>query len=209
MKRFTVLVSGGGTNLQSLIDRVEDGTIHACIASVISSRSDAYALTRARDHGIKTHVISRKICGSQQACDRALLDALSEDEADFVVLAGYLSILGQAVVQAYKNRILNVHPALLPSFGGRGYYGIHVHEAVLKAGVKVTGATVHFVDEGTDTGPIVVQGCVSVLAGDTPEVLQQRVMQIEHQLLPKAVAWMAKDKLRVVGREVIIEEERE
>ncbi len=209
MKRFSVLVSGGGTNLQSLIDHVEDGTIQASIASVISSRGDAYAITRAKNHGIKTRVISKRACGSQEACDEALLKALHEDQADFLALAGYLSILGPTVVRAYKNRILNVHPALLPSFGGRGYYGIHVHEAVLEAGVKVTGATVHFVDEGTDTGPIIAQQCVPVLAGDTPEILQQRVMKVEHTLLPKAVQWMAKGNLCIRGKQVIIEEERE
>lgn len=209
MKRFSVLVSGGGTNLQSLIDHVEGGKIDAAIASVISSQRGAYALERAKKHGIKTRVIERKAFASKTACDQALLCALEEDGADFVVLAGYLSILGPAVVQAYKNRILNVHPALLPSFGGKGYYGIHVHEAVIQAGETVTGATVHFVDEGTDTGPIIVQRRIPVQQGDTPEILQKRVMKIEHAILPKAVQWMAKDCLRVQGNQVIIKEEWE
>ena len=207
MKRFAVLVSGGGTNLQTLIDRVEDGTIPAEITSVISSRSDAYALTRAADHGIRTRVINRKISGSQQDCDAALLNALREDGADFVVLAGYLSILGKQVVQEYANRIINTHPALLPSFGGKGYYGLHVHEAVLSYGAKVSGATIHFVDEGTDTGPIILQQCVPVLCGDTPEALQQRVLEVEHGLLPKAVALMAEGRLFIEGRKVIVRED--
>ncbi len=206
MKRFSVLVSGGGTNLQALIDRIEDKTIPAEIASVISSKSDVYALTRAKDHGIPTRVINKKICGSQDACDEALLRALNDDKADFVVLAGYLSILGKRVVQALSGRIINTHPALLPSFGGKGYYGLHVHEAVLEYGARVSGATVHFVDEGTDTGPIILQQCVPVLSDDTPEILQQRVLEIEHKLLPLAVQWMAQDRLAVVGRHVIVKE---
>ena len=206
MKRFCVLVSGGGTNLQSLIDAVENGDIPARIASVISSRSGAYALERAKQHGIKTRVISKRAYPSRRAYDEALLCAVREDGADFLVLAGFLSILGPAMVQAYRNRIVNIHPALLPDFGGKGCYGIHVHEAVLAAGVKVTGATVHFVDEGTDTGPIIAQACVPVHPGDTPETLQQRVLQAEHRLLPEAVRWMAQDALRVEGRQVIIEE---
>ncbi len=209
MKRFTVLVSGGGTNLQTLIDCVEDGTIPAHIASVISSRSDAYALVRAKNHDIPTRVISKKSCGSQAACDEALLKALQEDRADFVVLAGYLSILGEQVVQAYSNRIINTHPALLPSFGGKGYYGLHVHEAVLAYGAKVSGATIHFVDEGTDTGPIILQQCVSVLSSDTPETLQQRVLKVEHGLLPQAVRWMAEGRLLIEGRKVVVKGEKE
>jgi len=207
VKRFSVLVSGGGTNLQALIDRVQDGTIKADIAGVISSREGVYALERAQRHGIKTRVISKKSFGSQQEYDEALLAALREDRAEFVVLAGFLSILGKAVVQAYKNRILNIHPALLPDFGGKGYYGLRVHEAVLRSGVKKTGATVHLVDEGTDTGPIVAQECVPVFKDDTPETLQRRVMQVEHRLLPEAVARMVEGRLVVVGDKVVVKEE--
>lgn len=204
-----MLVSGGGTNLQALIDGVEDKKILASIASVISSKPDAFALVRAQQHGIKTRVINKKRCGSQEACDAALLAALREDGADFVVLAGYLSILGAPVIHAYRNKILNIHPALLPAFGGRGYYGIHVHEAVLAARVPVTGATVHFVDEGTDTGPVVMQRIVVVEPNDTPESLQQRVLEIEHQILIRAVSLMAQGRIHVHSGEVHVLEQGE
>ena len=154
MRKFCVLVSGGGTNLQSLIDSVQRGEIQGQICGVISSRPGVYALERAEKAGIPTQVIRRKEYADAQAYDLAMRDAIKATGAEFVVLAGFLSIIGPQTLRAYPNAIINIHPALLPSFGGKGYYGLHVHEAVLNAGVKITGATVHFVDEGTDTGPI-------------------------------------------------------
>ena len=207
--KFCVLVSGGGSNLQSLIDHVQAGDIPAELCGVISSREGAYALQRAAQHGIAATVISRKAFDSPQAYDAALLGTIEQWGADFLVLAGYLSILGPSVIRRFPNRIINIHPALLPSFGGKGYYGLNVHKKVLEYGVKVTGATVHFVDEGTDTGPIILQDCLQIRPGETPEELQLRVMEIEHRILPEAVALMAQDRLRVSGRIVTIEEEEQ
>lgn len=205
--KFCVLVSGGGSNLQSLIDHVQAGDIPAEICGVISSRKGVYALERAAQHGIPAVVISRKAFDSVEAYDAALLSAIEQMGADFLVLAGYLSILGPSVIRQFPNRIINIHPALLPSFGGKGYYGLNVHKKVLEYGVKVTGATVHFVDEGTDTGPIILQDCLQIHPDDTPEGLQLRVMEIEHRILPEAVALMARNRLHVSGRIVTIEEE--
>ncbi len=207
--KFCVLVSGGGSNLQSLIDHVQAGDIPAELCGVISSREGAYALQRAAQHGIAATVISRKAFDSPQAYDAALLGTIEQWGADFLVLAGYLSILGPSVIRRFPNRIINIHPALLPSFGGKGYYGLNVHKKVLEYGVKVTGATVHFVDEGTDTGPIILQDCLQIRPGETPEELQLRVMEIEHRILPEAVALMAQNRLRVSGRIVTIEEEKQ
>ena len=207
--KFCVLVSGGGSNLQSLIDHVQAGDIPAELCGVISSREGAYALQRAAQHGIAATVISRKAFDSPQAYDAALLGTIEQWGADFLVLAGYLSILGPSVIRRFPNRIINIHPALLPSFGGKGYYGLNVHKKVLEYGVKVTGATVHFVDEGTDTGPIILQDCLQIRPGETPEELQLRVMEIEHRILPEAVALMAQNRLRVSGRIVTIEEEEQ
>ena len=207
--KFCVLVSWGGINLQSLIDHVQAGDIPAELCGVISSREGAYALQRAAQHGIAATVISRKAFDSPQAYDAALLGTIEQWGADFLVLAGYLSILGPSVIRRFPNRIINIHPALLPSFGGKGYYGLNVHKKVLEYGVKVTGATVHFVDEGTDTGPIILQDCLQIRPGETPEELQLRVMEIEHRILPEAVALMAQNRLRVSGRIVTIEEEKQ
>lgn len=195
--------------MQSLIDHVQAGDIPAELCGVISSREGAYALQRAAQHGIAATVISRKAFDSPQAYDAALLGTIEQWGADFLVLAGYLSILGPSVIRRFPNRIINIHPALLPSFGGKGYYGLNVHKKVLEYGVKVTGATVHFVDEGTDTGPIILQDCLQIRPGETPEELQLRVMEIEHRILPEAVALMAQNRLRVSGRIVTIEEEKQ
>lgn len=205
--KFCVLVSGGGSNLQSLIDHVQCGDIPAEICGVISSRKGVYALERAAQHGIPSAVIARKAFDTVEAYDAALLAAIQKMGADFIVLAGYLSILSASLIRRFPNRIINIHPALLPSFGGKGYYGLNVHKKVLAYGVKVTGATVHFVDEGTDTGPIILQDCLQIRPDDTPEGLQLRVMEIEHRILPRAVALMAQHRLRVEGRIVTIEEE--
>ena len=206
MVRIAVLVSGGGTNLQALIDAQGRGEIpDGEIAAVISSSPDAFALERAKKAGIPGYVIDRKAFASNQAMTVALTQQLKELDIGLVVLAGFMYILTPELIDAYPNAILNVHPALIPSFCGEGFYGLHVHEAALAYGVKVTGATVHFVDEGTDTGPILLQKAVAVQPGDTPETLQKRVMeQAEWKILPRAVALFCAQKLRVEGRIVHI-----
>lgn len=204
MLRLAVMVSGGGTNLQAILDAIEDGSItNVKVVRVISNSSKAYALERAAKAGVPAMCITRRDYPQPEAFDRALLEALQESEADLVVLAGCLVVIPQIVVDAYPNRIVNIHPALIPSFCGTGYYGLHVHEAVLARGVKVTGATVHFVDGGTDTGPIILQKAVDVHDGDTPEILQRRVMeQAEWVILPKAIDLIANGCVEVVGGNV-------
>jgi len=206
LKRIAVLVSGGGTNLQALIDAQGRGElINGAITAVIASQRGAYALERAKNAGIDCHVVPRKEFPNSRAYTQALVDLLRELGADLVVLAGFLHILTEEMVAAFPNAILNVHPALIPSFCGAGYYGLHVHEAALAYGVKVTGATVHFVNEEPDGGPIVLQKAVEVLPGDTPEVLQRRVMeQAEWLLLPRAVSLFCQGRLKVEGRQVTI-----
>ena len=208
MVSIGVLVSGGGTNLQKLIDAEKAGNIpNGKLRVVIASRADAYALERARQAGIEAITLARKDYPDVYTYSQALADALKERGVELVVLAGFLTITGDNFVKAFPNRILNVHPALLPAFGGKGYYGLHVHEAVLKRGVKVTGATVHFVNEICDAGPIVLQKAVEVKEGDTPEVLQKRVMeQAEWQLLPQAVSLFCQGKLPVEDGVVHISE---
>ena len=205
-KRIAVLVSGGGTNLQALIDAQARGEIvNGEIVLVISSTPSAHALERAAKAGIPSCVVARKEYPSNQAMTVALVDKLKEARIDLVVLAGFMVILTGGMVQAYPNAILNVHPALIPSFAGPGCYGLHVHEKALEYGVKLTGATVHFVSEECDGGPIVSQKAVEVLPDDTPEVLQRRVMeQCEWQLLPQAVSLFCQDRLKVEGRTVRI-----
>ena len=199
MVAIGVLVSGGGTNLQKLIDAQNAGEIkNGAIRVVISSRADALALERAKRAGIEAISLSRKDYPDVDTYSQALIDALNERGVELVVLAGFLTITGENFVRAFENRILNVHPALLPSFGGKGYYGLHVHEAVLQRGVKVTGATVHFVNEVCDGGPIVLQKAVEVKEGDTPETLQRRVMEeAEWKLLPQAVSLFCEGRLTV------------
>ena len=206
MVRIAVLVSGGGTNLQALIDAQGRGEIpDGQIAAVISSSPDAFALERAKRAGIPGYVIDRKAFDSNQAMTVALTQQLKELDIGLVVLAGFMYILTPELIDAYPNAILNVHPALIPSFCGEGFYGLHVHEAALAYGVKVTGATVHFVSEDCDGGPIVLQQAVPIEEGDTPEVLQRRVMeQAEWKILPRAVALFCAGKLRVEGRIVHI-----
>ena len=198
MLRLAVLVSGGGTNLQAILDAVDAGRIrNAEVVSVISNNPKAYALERAKKHGVPAVCITRKECGSKEAFDRALLQALKDSGADLVVLAGCLVVIPEIIIQEYRGRIINIHPSLIPSFCGTGYYGLKVHEAALERGVKVTGATVHFVDEGTDTGPILLQKAVEVKEGDTPEILQRRVMEeAEWELLPKAIDMLANQETR-------------
>lgn len=190
MKNIAVLVSGGGTNLQALLDSEHRGENPAGkITLVVASKPGVYALTRAENAGVKTAVVARRDYADSEAFDAALLAVLRENHIDVVVLAGFLSVLGPSVIAAYPDRILNVHPSLIPSFCGPGFYGLRVHEAALARGVKVTGATVHLVNEECDGGPILLQKAVEILPGDTPETLQKRVMvEAEWKLLPKAVA---------------------
>ncbi len=206
MKRIAVLVSGGGTNLQALIDAQSRGELkNGTIASVISSKKNAYALERARAAGIPGYTAARSEYASSRDYTLALTERLKALNADLVVLAGFLHILTGEIVEAFPNAILNVHPALIPAFCGAGYYGLHVHEAALAYGVKVTGATVHFVTEEPDGGPIVLQKAVDILPGDTPETLQRRVMeQAEWSILPQAVSLFCQNRLRVEGRTVYI-----
>ena len=209
MKNIVVLVSGGGTNLQALIDAEKRGEIKGGkITCVISSKADAYALERAKQNGIPSVVISKRDHADSKEYGKAILDELNARKADLVVLAGYLVVIPERMIHTYRNRIINVHPSLIPSFCGTGYYGLKVHEGVLKRGVKVTGATVHFVDEGTDTGPIILQKAVNVKPDDTPEILQRRVMeQAEWQLLPKAIDLIANGRVRVEDNKVYLQEE--
>ena len=208
MLKLAVLVSGGGTNLQAIIDAIGAGKItNACISVVISNNANAYALERARAHGIEALCISPKDFESREAFNQAFLDKLNSYNVDLVVLAGFLVVLPKMMIKEYTNRIVNIHPSLIPSFCGKGFYGLKVHEGVLARGVKVTGATVHFVDEGTDTGPIILQKAVEVEQGDTPEVLQRRVMeQAEWVILPKAIDLIANGKVSVEDGHVIIAE---
>ena len=197
MKNIAVLVSGGGTNLQSIIDAVEAGKINGQIKLVISNKEGAYGLERAKKHNIRA-VFEKD--------EQAIIDIMKENEIDLVVLAGFLKILSPNFTKAFENRIINIHPSLIPSFCGKGYYGLKVHEAAIEYGVKVGGATVHFVDENADTGPIIRQDTVEVFAGDSPQDLQQRVLKIEHKILSQVVADYCDDKIRVVGRRVFIED---
>ena len=196
MLRVLSMVSGGGTNLQAIIDSVKNGMItNTELVGVISNNKNAYALTRAKENGIDAKCISPKDYESREVFNQELLKAVDAYEPDLIVLAGYLVVIPPEMIKKYKNRIINIHPSLIPSFCGVGYYGLHVHEAVLEKGVKVTGATVHYVDEGMDTGEIIAQKPVMVEEGDTPEILQKRVMeQAEWKLLPAAINMIANQK---------------
>ena len=198
--KIAVCVSGGGTNLQAIIDKIESGEIHNTeIAVVISNNKNAYALERAAKAGIEGVCISPKDYASRDEFNKAFLEKLNSYNVDLVVLAGFLVVIPEEMIRQYRNRIINIHPSLIPSFCGTGYYGLKVHEGVLSRGVKVTGATCHFVDEGTDTGPIILQKAVEVLEGDTPEILQRRVMeQAEWIIMPKAIDLIASGKVSVV-----------
>lgn len=206
MLKLVVLVSGGGTNLQAIIDRIADGTIpDTRIEAVISNNKNAYALERAKKHGIPAVCISPRDYPEREAFNRALLSGIQSYGPDLIVLAGCLVVIPEIMVDAYPNQIINIHPALIPSFCGTGYYGLKVHEGVLARGVKVTGATVHFVDKGTDTGPIILQKAVEVQEQDTPETLQRRVMEeAEWKIMPEAIRLIAQGRVQVVdGRTMI------
>lgn len=209
MLNIAVCVSGGGTNLQAILDGIEQGEItNTRVAAVISNNPGAYALERAENHGIEGVCISPKQFPDRESFNRAFLEKLDSYQVDLVVLAGFLVVLPESMIQKYRNRIINIHPSLIPSFCGTGYYGLKVHEGALARGVKVTGATVHFVDEGTDTGPIILQQPVMVEQEDTPETLQRRVMeQAEWKILPKAIDLIARGKVRVEDGKVVILEQ--
>ena len=208
MLRIAVLVSGGGTNLQAIIDAIAAGKITDTeIAAVISNNKNAYALERAKQAGIKDIVVSPKDFETRDVFNENLLKILQEVNPDLIVLAGYLVVIPEIVIDAFENRIINIHPSLIPAFCGTGYYGLKVHDAALKRGVKVVGATVHFVDKGTDTGPIIMQKAVAVQNGDTPKVLQQRVMeQAEWNILPAAIDKIAHGKVRIEDGITVVED---
>lgn len=208
MLRIGVLVSGGGTNLQAIIDALKAGTItNASIEIVISNNPNAYALERAKNNGINAECISPKNFATREEFNDALINRLDEYNLDLIVLAGCMVVLPAKLIEKYRNKIINIHPALIPSFCGKGFYGLRVHEEVLKRGVKLTGATVHFVDEGTDTGPIILQKAVKVKNDDTPEILQRRVMEeAEWKIMPEAINLIANGKVSIKDNKVIISE---
>ena len=206
MLNVVVLVSGGGTNLQAIIDAVDSGVItNTKIVGVISNNKNAYALERAKKHGIPNQCISPKDYESREIFNQEFMKAVDALQPDLIVLAGFLVVIPPEMIAAYRNRMINIHPSLIPAFCGTGYYGLKVHEAALARGVKVVGATVHFVDEGTDTGPIILQKAVEVQEGDTPEILQRRVMeQAEWKIMPQAIDLIANGKVTVTGKTVHI-----
>ncbi len=206
MLDVVVLVSGGGTNLQAIIDAVESGSItNTRITGVISNNKNAYALQRAREHGIANRCISPKDYALREEFNEKFIEAVDEWNPDLIVLAGFLVVIPPIMIEKYRNRIINIHPSLIPSFCGTGFYGLKVHEAALSRGVKVVGATVHFVDEGTDTGPIILQKAVEVEPDDTPEILQKRVMeQAEWKILPRAIDLIANGRVTVRDGKVYV-----
>lgn len=208
MLKIAVLVSGGGTNLQAIIDRIVDGTItNTEISVVISNNKNAYALERAKQAGIEALCISPKDYESREKFNEDFLEKLDGFDVDLVVLAGFLVVIPEKMIARYRNRIINIHPSLIPAFCGTGYYGLKVHEGALSRGVKMTGATVHFVDEGTDTGPIILQKPVAVQNGDTPEILQRRVMEeAEWKILPQAIDLIANGKVSVIDGKAVVSE---
>jgi len=206
IERLVVMVSGGGTNFQAILDACADGRIGARVVGVVASKPGVYALERAKSAGVPSVVIPPKEYDSQQTHDEAVIKAIESFGGQAVVLAGYMSILGPALVSRFP--IVNIHPALIPSFCGKGYYGSRVHAAVIEYGAKVSGATVHFVDEGTDTGPIIMQKCVDVLDDDTPETLAARILEVEHDILVKSVALLCAGRLELCGRRVRINPEQ-
>ncbi len=202
--RIAVLCSGGGSNLQAVLDAIDAGQIHGRVVLVLSNRSGAFALERARSRGIQAVFVSKKQAGSDEAYNQAVLAELRAKHVGLIVLAGYLPMVGEAIVDEYRGRILNIHPSLIPAFCGQGMYGEHVHEAVLAYGAKVSGATVHFVDEQADHGAIVMQRAVPVEEGDDAHSLAARVLEAEHQILPQSVALFCAGKLRVDERRVSV-----
>ncbi|MBP7792699.1 MAG: phosphoribosylglycinamide formyltransferase [Candidatus Goldbacteria bacterium] len=207
MKKIAVFVSGSGTNLQAIIDACESGYIsQGKIEIVFSNKKDAYGLQRAKKHNIKTMYLDPENFNTREEYDRVVAGKMNDIGIDLICLAGYMRILTKIFLDTFKGKIMNIHPALLPAFGGKGMYGIHVHEAVLKAGVKESGCTVHFVDYGTDTGPVIFQRKVPVLKGDTPQTLQKRVLEQEHLAYKEAIKLFTEDKLQIIGNKVKIKE---
>lgn len=200
MKNIAVFVSGSGSNLQNLIDACENGEINGKIRLVISSKADAYSLERAKKHNIESVVFDKNAYGNLETMYEEIISLLNKKVIDLILLAGYMLILTKNIISKFENRIINVHPSLIPAFCGKGYYGLNVHKAVLEYGAKITGATVHFVDEGADTGAIILQEALEVLPDDTPESLQKRVLKIEHRIYKKAVKLFCEDKLMTDGR---------
>lgn len=207
LKRIAVLVSGSGSNLQAILDK-EIEYINGKVVLVFSNIKSAYGLERARNHGVDAMSLSRKNFDSDEAYNEKLVELLKEYNVDLIVLAGYLRIITPKLIDQFENQIINIHPSLLPSFGGKGCYGIHVHEKVLERGCKVSGATVHFVDHGADTGPIILQDALEIDQSWSPEDLQKAVLEIEHRLLPEAVKLYCEDKLEIVNKRVYIKEQQ-
>lgn len=205
MTKIAVFISGGGSNLQALMDAIKDGYINeGYIEIVFSNKKDAYGLERAIKSGIKTMFLDPKEFSSREEYDEYLSGKMNSMNIDLICLAGYMRILTEKFLDKFRGKIMNIHPALLPSFGGPGMYGLNVHKAVLESGVKITGCTVHFVDKGVDTGPIIIQKCVAVDDDDTPETLQKKVLKYEHQAYPEAVKLFTEGKLKIEGRKVRI-----
>ncbi len=207
--RLGVLVSGGGTNLQSIIDSIQSGYLPASIEVVLSNKKDAYALQRAKEHNIPTFIVLPRDFASVRQYDEEMVKILKKYNVDLVILAGFIRVLSPHFVKAFPNRIMNIHPSLIPSFCGKGFYGKKVHEQVINYGVKITGATVHFVDEGTDTGPIILQKAVQVEDDDTPETLASKVLKEEHKIYPEAIKLFAQGRLMIKGRRVHIMKTKE
>lgn len=206
--KIGVLISGSGSNLQSIIDSINIGDINGKITVVVSNKKDAYGLERAKQHDINAVFVNQKEYDNIECFNDAIIEVLKENEVELVVLAGYLKILSSKFISLYKNKIINIHPSLIPSFCGKGYYGIKVHEAAIDYGVKISGATVHFVDENADTGPIIIQETVNVDCKDTAGTLQRKILQIEHKILPLAVKYYCEGKIEVIGRKTFIKEEK-
>ncbi|CAK7086478.1 phosphoribosylglycinamide formyltransferase [Tissierella carlieri] len=204
--KIGVLISGGGTNLQSIIDNIKNGNIDGEIKLIISNRKEAYGLTRGKDAGIESIYLDRKLFNSEEEYNLELIKEFKAKNVELIVLAGYLKVLSQEFIEEFNRRIINIHPSLIPSFCGKGYYGEKVHQEVLDYGVKITGATVHFVDEGTDTGPIILQEIVYVNSEDTVDTLKEKVLEIEHKLLVQAVKLYCEGSLIIEGRKVIIKQ---
>ncbi|MDU5080074.1 phosphoribosylglycinamide formyltransferase [uncultured Tissierella sp.] len=204
--KIGALISGGGTNLQSIIDNIKNGNIDGEIKLIISNRKEAYGLTRGKDAGIESIYLDRKLFNSEEEYNLELIKEFKAKNVELIVLAGYLKVLSQEFIEEFNRRIINIHPSLIPSFCGKGYYGEKVHQEVLDYGVKITGATVHFVDEGTDTGPIILQEIVYVNSEDTVDTLKEKVLEIEHKLLVQAVKLYCEGSLIIEGRKVIIKQ---
>ncbi|MEJ5228874.1 MAG: phosphoribosylglycinamide formyltransferase [Pseudothermotoga sp.] len=204
--RVGILASGNGSNFQAIVDRSERGTLPAKVAVLVSDKSNAFVLQRAKNHGIPAYVIKPKEFSDQHEYEQKMIEILNQHGVELVVLAGFMRILSSKFIQAFKNRIINIHPSLIPAFCGKGFYGMTVHQAVFEYGVKITGATVHFVNEDIDAGPIIIQKPVFVCDEDTPETIAEKVHQVEHEILPEAIRLFALGKLQISGRRVIVKE---